>query len=122
MYLEPIFSSEDIMRQMPEESRKFKAVDKMWRGVMANTCEDTRVLVATGQPNMLDNLKQCNALLDEIQKGLNDYLEKKRLFFPRYALTTLLAIVVVYCLPNKNMFIAVKTPSHLQIFEITVQN
>lgn len=83
MYLEPIFSSEDIMRQMPEESRKFKAVDKTWRSVMSITSQDTRVLIATGQPDMLNNLKECNTLLDEIQKGLNDYLEKKRLFFPR---------------------------------------
>lgn len=83
MYLEPIFSSEDIMRQMPEESRKFKKVDKMWRSLMKATQENTRVLVATGHPNMLKNLRECNTLLDEIQKGLNDYLEKKRLFFPR---------------------------------------
>ncbi|KAK6624385.1 hypothetical protein RUM44_011244 [Polyplax serrata] len=84
MYLEPIFSSEDIMRQMPEEARKFKKVDKIWKNLMKNTLTDTRVLIATGQLNMLRNLRECNTLLDEIQKGLNDYLEKKRLFFPRF--------------------------------------
>lgn len=68
---------------MPEESKKFKKVDKMWRALMKATLENTRVLIATGQKDMLKNLRECNTLLDEIQKGLNDYLEKKRLFFPR---------------------------------------
>lgn len=86
MYLEPIFSSEDIMRQMPEESRKFKYVDKAWRTIMKATLKEPRVIPATDYPNMLNIFKDNLQLLEEIQKGLNDYLEKKRLFFPRYAL------------------------------------
>lgn len=44
--------------------------------------------MVTAQDNMLGKLQESNMLLDEIQKGLNDYLEKKRLFFARYVCLT----------------------------------
>nr|XP_026485669.1 dynein heavy chain 3, axonemal [Vanessa tameamea] len=84
MYLEPIFSSEDIMRQMPTEARNFRDVDKEWRTIMAATQKEPMVLKATDYPGLLKKLRYSNALLDDIQRGLNDYLEKKRLFFPRF--------------------------------------
>ncbi|XP_018046945.1 PREDICTED: dynein heavy chain 3, axonemal [Atta colombica] len=84
MYLEPIFSSEDIMRQMPTESRNFRRLDKIWRNIMLYVFDNRRVIDATAMPNMLKEFKLCNLLLEEIQKGLNEYLEKKRLFFSRF--------------------------------------
>ncbi|XP_022171452.1 dynein heavy chain 3, axonemal-like isoform X1 [Myzus persicae] len=84
MYLGPIFSSEDINRQMPEEARNFRAVDAIWRQIMINTVKNRKVLEATDYPNMLPLLKKCSVMFEQIQKGLNEYLEKKRLFFPRF--------------------------------------
>ncbi|XP_068019795.1 dynein axonemal heavy chain 12 isoform X1 [Melanerpes formicivorus] len=84
LYLEPILSSEDIMQQVPEEGRLFQTVDRQWRDIMKHCVEDPKVLVVTSRTGLLEKLQNCNELLDKILKGLNAYLEKKRLFFPRF--------------------------------------
>ncbi|XP_019944293.2 dynein axonemal heavy chain 12 [Paralichthys olivaceus] len=84
LYLEPIFSSQDIMQQIPEEGRLFQTVDKNWREVMRHCVKDPKILPATSLPGLLEKLQDSNNLLDRIMKGLNAYLEKKRLFFPRF--------------------------------------
>eukprot|EP00899_Mesostigma_viride_P002516 jgi/Mesvir1/12265/Mv00478-RA.2 len=84
LYLEPIFGSEDIMQQMPSEGRKFKAVDGTWRRSMEKVVKNPEVLIVTSDEDLLKNLREANKLLDMVQKGLNDYLETKRLAFPRF--------------------------------------
>ncbi|BFI29560.1 dynein axonemal heavy chain [Marchantia polymorpha subsp. ruderalis] len=84
MYLEPIFGSEDILEQMPKEGGLFHQNDKVWRRIMAAAEKCDIMLDACAIENLLQDLKKSNVDLDVVQKGLNYYLETKRLAFPRF--------------------------------------
>ncbi|XP_038005283.1 dynein heavy chain 1, axonemal [Motacilla alba alba] len=84
LYLEPIFSSEDIKRQLPVESQRYKTVDKNWRLVMKNANANPEVISLCPDPELLKMLQKCNEELELVQKGLSEYLETKRAAFPRF--------------------------------------
>ncbi|CAE8740303.1 unnamed protein product, partial [Polarella glacialis] len=77
-YLQPIFDSLDVTRQLPSESRRFKAVDSLWRSTMQSTKEDPRALVCLGQAGMLDRWVKGNYDLESARRSLEYYLESKR--------------------------------------------
>ena len=51
---------------------------------MSCVAADPRVMSVIEIDKMLERLRKCINLLDLVQKGLTAYLEKKRLYFPRF--------------------------------------
>ena len=95
MYLENIFvGSEDIRKQLPQESAMFDSVNKAFvREMLAMKNLSNVILACTGstpEPGTpvsnatLDAFTDMEQKLDKIQKSLEDYLEKKRQQFPRF--------------------------------------
>ncbi|NWT16478.1 DYH1 protein, partial [Vireo altiloquus] len=84
LYLEPIFRSDDIKRQLPVESQRYSTVDKDWRQVMKSANANPEVISLCPDPELLGKLQNCNKLLELVQKGLSEYLETKRAAFPRF--------------------------------------
>ncbi|CAE7749350.1 DNAH6 [Symbiodinium sp. CCMP2592] len=85
MYLENIFSAEDIQRQLPQEAAKFKQVDKFWKDLFRKVRQKDKLCMdAFHIPGILERLKWANDTLDHVQKQLEAYLETKRAAFPRF--------------------------------------
>ena len=87
MYLETIFSAEDIQEQLPDESKLFIEVDKTWKKILKDTHENPKIMAILENENpkeYLETFTKCNVTLDSIQKSLEDYLETKRAAFPRF--------------------------------------
>ena len=86
-YLETIFmKAADIKKNLPEETKKFEAVNKSFITLMAKTNKQANCLkiVKTLPFKTLDDLKANNKSIDEIQKSLDDYMTLKRKLFPRF--------------------------------------
>ncbi|XP_068619246.1 dynein beta chain, ciliary-like [Battus philenor] len=84
-YLESIFvGSDDIRAQLPEDSKRFDGIDKTFKELLKDIGNTPNVVEATNKPGLLDKLEELMKQLNLCEKALNDYLETKRLAYPRF--------------------------------------
>jgi dynein heavy chain len=84
LYLQPIFESADINRQLPTEGKKFSIVDKNWRSAISSAKNHSLAIEFCDSDKLLERFKDSEIMLDQVQKGLSDYLETKRSVFARF--------------------------------------
>ena len=86
IYLENIFSGQDIKKQLVNEANKFETVDKFFKNTMQKAAKNLHPfkLLKVIKIDLLESFKSYSKVLDEIEKLLEDYLETKRKTFPRF--------------------------------------
>jgi dynein heavy chain len=84
LYLQPIFDSADINKQLPIEGKRFNTVDKHWRSTMVDASAGALCIKFCNDNKLLERFRESGKLLDMVKKGLDDYLETKRAGFSRF--------------------------------------
>ncbi|XP_060221083.1 dynein axonemal heavy chain 14 [Meriones unguiculatus] len=82
--LEPVFHSLEMQRQLTAETKLFSQVLSMWREIMSRVLNKLNALHITVTTGILEILKTCNEHLETIKKSLEEFLEIKRMIFPRF--------------------------------------
>ncbi|KAK6632535.1 hypothetical protein RUM43_013303 [Polyplax serrata] len=84
-HLESIFiGSEDIRSQLPEDSKRFEGIDRTFKNLQSNMVKDLNVVRSTNKPGLIPQLEELQRQLVMCEKALSDYLETKRLIYPRF--------------------------------------
>jgi dynein heavy chain len=79
-----VFSSGDISKQMPTESKKFKQINQQWLKIMERAHEQKNVIACCTNDILKNSLGVLQEGLEFCQKKLENYLESKRNIFPRF--------------------------------------
>jgi len=78
LYLEPIFTSDDIKVKLPLDHRKFEALDRMYMQIMQSVDRDLHLWEIVESDKLKNEFEQSNRILETISKSLSEYLETKR--------------------------------------------
>ena len=106
-YLESIFiGSEDIRNQLPEDSDRFDRIDQEFKGLMMQAKQEKNVIRATGVPGLAEQLETIQSELSLCEKALAEYLETKRLAFPRFYFSSSADLLDILSKGNQPLMVA----------------
>jgi dynein heavy chain len=84
-FLENLFiHSEEVKKELPKESIKFIDIDKEVRDILADGFKHKKCLSFCTQETVLPRLEQVQNELTICEKALNEFMDSKRMAFPRF--------------------------------------
>ncbi|MGH0147735.1 UNVERIFIED_CONTAM: hypothetical protein FKN15_039853 [Acipenser sinensis] len=84
-HLQSIFTnSEDIRNQLVQDAKRFEGINLDFQNLMAAVVKTSNVIDVTNQMGFLEKLEVLQQRLSICEKALAEYLETKRLTFPRF--------------------------------------
>ncbi|XP_065503599.1 dynein axonemal heavy chain 9 [Caloenas nicobarica] len=84
-HLESIFiGSEDIRVQLPKDTKRFEGIDVDFKELAYEAQKTPNVVEATNKPGLSQQLEDIQSRLSLCEKALAEYLDMKRLAFPRF--------------------------------------
>ncbi|XP_077101765.1 dynein axonemal heavy chain 9 [Siphateles boraxobius] len=84
-HLESIFiGSDDIRSQLPQDSKRFDGIDIDFKELALDARKTPNVVEATNKPGLYIKLEDMQSRLSLCEKALAEYLDTKRLAFPRF--------------------------------------
>ena len=83
-FLEPVFHTQDIAKQMVQESKRFTQIEKDWTKIIDKITEEKNVVRCCENDMVKGLLSSLEESLEFCQKKLDTYLEKKRREFSRF--------------------------------------
>ena len=96
MSLESVFTSGDIARQMPTDTRTFLKVDKEWCSRFMSKAKELNGVIACCSNEYMKNILPSMMIdLERCQKALDGYLEAKRNKFPRFYFVSNPALLLI---------------------------
>ena len=84
-HLQSIFlGSEDIRIQLPDDTKRFDDIDKEFKEMMKKMAATPNVVKGTNDETIPSRLDDLSNRMTLCEKALSEYLETKRLAFPRF--------------------------------------
>lgn len=110
-HLENIFmGSEDIRAQLPEDSKRFDGIDAKYKLIMQEVSRTPNCVAACTRVGLFEEFEKLQGQLALCEKSLAEYLETKRLAFPRFYFVSASDLLDILAKGNLPQEVAIHLP------------